>query len=187
VDLRCFVSLSLPEKIKDNIVTLTEGLRESGADIRWTRSTNLHITLKFLGQVPELGIAGISGALGKVLDQKKSFIIKFSGLGVFPDIRRPRVVWVGIEKPRRLLALQQEVADSLVPLGFSLEDRPFRAHLTLGRLRSRVGLGKFLKELASMEETFFGEFRVSALKLMKSELAPSGAVHTELSVHGLGG
>jgi 2'-5' RNA ligase len=187
LDLRCFVSIGLPEDIKDNIITLTEGLRNHGADIKWIRSVNLHLTLKFLGQVPEQGISDISRALDEALAQSKDFMIKFKGLGVFPDIRRPRVIWVAVDEPGRLEALQKDIESCLVRLGSKQDERPYTAHLTLGRLRSQKGFKPVSKELVTMEGTFFGEFRAGLVKLMKSEFLPSGVVHTELSGHPFGG
>jgi 2'-5' RNA ligase len=180
VDLRCFIALELPKELKSDISSLTENLRDSGADVRWVPSENLHLTLKFLGNVPEEGLPGIRERVEEAAARSRSFKALLSGVGVFPGARRPRVVWIGLEDADELPALQGRIDENLRALGFQPEGRPFSPHLTIGRVRSQKGTVRLMKGLEALKDTVFGEFTAGSVSVMKSRLGPSGAKYTRL-------
>jgi 2'-5' RNA ligase len=178
--LRCFVAIELPEKLKEEIAVRTEGLRKSGADAKWIKAENLHLTLKFLGDTPEDMLPAVKDSLEKALNGHEKFRLSLSGAGVFPDRKRPRVVWVGVEDSDRLVALQKDVEVAMAGLGFEAEKRPYSPHLTIGRLKSPRRRDLFLRELDAVSGEEFGKAEVAEISVMKSILKPSGAEHSRL-------
>ncbi len=178
--MRCFISIELPEEIKNKIDALTASLRESGADVKWVPAENLHLTIKFLGDTSEDLISEIKKRLSAIADSYKSSRVSLAGTGVFPDKKRPRVVWIGITGQGNLLELQKAVDGAMAPLGYRPEERPFKAHLTIGRVRSLRGVDDMLRELDILKARHFGDIEIHAVSLMKSELGPKGSKYIRL-------
>lgn len=148
--------------------------------VRWVAPENFHFTIKFLGPVPEENIEGIASALKEAVSSVSRFVIAARGIGIFPDIRRPRVIWVGLDG-KNLERLVRAVESVLEPLGFAPESRPFQPHLTLGRWSRQETRGEVLrKEIARWTHTAFGEFPVEHVTLFQSVLNPRGAVYMAL-------
>ena len=180
MNIRCFVAVELPEALKETIASRTERVRKSGADARWVRAENFHLTLKFLGSVPEEMLPELREALAEAVRPYAGFRLGFRGAGVFPNRRQPRVVWVGTYDSDRLVDLQRDIELALEPLGFEAEKRPFSAHLTIGRLKSQKRRDFLLRELDELAEEDFGQFDVTEVALMKSTLKPGGAEYSRL-------
>jgi 2'-5' RNA ligase len=180
MDLRCFIAIELSESLKKNIDARTKSLRETDADVKWVPWENLHLTMKFLGKTPEKLVPDIKERLLKAVSPHEKFHIRFYGAGVFPDIRRPRVVWIGILDSDRLIRLQQDIEASMVALGYDTESRPYTPHLTIGRLRSPKGKDALLRELEKFKEVGFDDMEVRSVSVMKSELKPTGARYFRL-------
>ena len=149
---------------------------------------NLHLTLKFLGAVPEERIQAIVAALARSGSELRPFDARFRGLGAFPSTSRPRVIWAGVlDGAPEMIELARRVDAALAALGFAREERPFSPHVTLGRMR-RPGRDPTLTEaLAGGSTREFGRMRVPGAFLMRSELSPRGARYTELAEMPLGG
>lgn len=162
-------------------------LKRSLTGIRWVGLENLHFTLKFLGPVQEEKVVPIRNALEQALSAIPRFSIIGRGIGVFPDIRRARVLWAGLEgKPLGPLAVEVETA--LEPIGFAREKRAFRPHLTIGRWRNFDGQSKRLnQEIERWKDCDFGESWVEEVVFFQSVLKPQGAVYSPLKVITLGG
>jgi 2'-5' RNA ligase len=175
--VRCFVALEIPGTLREHIGSMTGALRASGADARWVPAENLHLTLKFLGNVREEGLSDIRQQVAAAAALHGGFGVRFEGMGVFPGRRRPRVVWIGVSEPLGIVRLQRDIQDNLALLGYLPEKRPYTPHLTLGRVRSQRGIDSMLWEIDALRDTGFGEFRANSVSLMKSELRPSGAEH----------
>ena len=152
-----------------------------GLPMRWGRPESIHLTLKFLGNVPVDAVATIGQALRQAVEGLAPFSVVAQGLGCFPNTTRPRVLWMGLDDSQHeLIQLQQRIESTLAVLGLSMERRLFRPHLTLARARgTRVGreLDAFLSEHKSH---IFGSLVVSHIHLMRSDLSAKGAVHTRL-------
>ena len=180
--IRTFIAIELPEKIGSAISKVQEGIRSYGFKIRWVRPENIHLTLKFLGNIKEADTEKVGKIVFESVKGYKPISLKAKGIGVFPGIKKPRVVWTGISDQLNLLTeLQKTLDEKLEGIGFPKEKRPFRGHLTLGRVKAKIDpkrLSDALKEFAKFESESFSADRVI---LYKSELKPKGAVYTKLA------
>ena len=179
--IRTFVACELPREIRSEIGQIQEDLKHRRLRLKWVRPENLHLTLKFLGDVSTGQIDTIVAAIEKVARAFMPISLAAKGIGVFPGIRRPRVLWVGIggQFPQ-LGQLQATVADELARAGFPAEKRPYKGHLTIGRIKTAVDprqLAAALTEYADFETT---AFTVDEVVLFRSQLRPDGPVYTRL-------
>jgi len=175
--LRLFVGIPLPDSYQRNLKSFTNLLGSRlKSKVRWTRPGNWHLTLKFLGDVEESQVDDIKGVLSAI--EFPAFDMRSGDCGCFPDMERPRVIWKGFRKgARRCEALAGAVEDALEPLGFEREKRPFKCHLTLGRVKQRKRDDWEGCLHAAGQESWPG-FTVDRFVLWRSELNPGGAVHT---------
>src|SRR5262249_28835571 len=133
---RTFICIEIPESIKARIETLQAGLRSMGASISWTRSPNIHITIKFLGEVAVSKMAALQQAAERACAPVESFNLTVAGTGCFPSPRNARVLWVGLQPlPEELNRLQSGIENELEGIGFARESKRFSPHLTIGRVR----------------------------------------------------
>jgi 2'-5' RNA ligase len=139
----------------------------------------MHLTLKFLGDIAQAQVEPILTALRATLSNLSSFSVQASGLGAFPNLRRPKVLWAGLHG-EGLVGLQEKVESALVALDFSREERDFTPHLTLGRVRSLRGWEQVLAVVKKHEQVQFGESLVDRVTLYQSTLRPDGAVYSPL-------
>lgn len=184
--IRSFIAAELPEEVKSGLRQLQTDLKSAGHTfVKWVPPEGIHITLKFLGSIPATKVSEISKIMEASSQGFPQFQIKTSGLGAFPNLRQPRILWLGISSGvDKLTALQQCIDIPLVPLGFAQEMRPFTPHLTLARLRERTSpqerqeFGKLVME--TRFETAY-EVNINSLSLMRSQLLPGGAVYSRLA------
>ncbi len=179
--LRCFIAVGLPEPLKRAVGGVITRLKESGADIKWVPSENLHFTLKFMGPTGEELIGEIKDALSKKISHYAPFYIKIGGVGYFPGGKNPRVIWIGIEEQGFLADIYRDVEQVMVKFGYPQEGRPFSPHLTIGRVRSPRKVAEVIRRLDEFRTMVFDEFEVKAVALMKSELKPGGAEYSALA------
>lgn len=190
--LRTFIAIELDRDLKAELVLLQDRLREQVAprSVRWVQPDGIHLTLKFLGDTPAETVGAIEAALTRATAAYQPFAFSVGGLGCFPNARRPRVVWVGLQEPTGVLArLRHDIEAHIAPLGFPTEGRPFHAHLTLGRVQRRASKSEVREigeAVASSAVGTVGEMAVSSVSFIKSDLRPSGAVYTTLSEAGFG-
>jgi 2'-5' RNA ligase len=172
--IRSFVAVELPEPVRAALGRIQEGAKVAGgAGAKWVSPGGIHLTLKFLGNVDEAKVPHLVQALTTACEGSGPIALALSKLGVFPGPSRPRVAWVGLSGGvSELLRLQEQVEKALSPLGFPREERAFTPHLTL----ARVFVEGFLK--AAPEAV---SFRVEGISLMRSQLAPSGAIYSRLA------
>lgn len=179
--IRTFIALSLPEDVKAVLEAFGGELKKSNADVSWVRPQSIHLTLKFLGNVPEEAIEPISTALSEVASSITPFSLQVAGCGAFPTIKQIRVVWAGVRGDLAILRLLQTgVEKAMVPLGFKPEDRPFSPHLTLGRARGRRGLQALQERLMANQDFQTPPFDSREVVLYRSDLKPDGARYTPL-------
>ena len=185
--IRAFIAISLPASVLQAMGQAQDKLRSLGQGIRWVRQEGIHLTLKFLGDVDTDRVENIHMAMERASQGTSPFVLTGEGIGVFPDLRRPRVIWIGLSGDLQVLfALQAHLESQLKGLGFPKEKRPFKGHLTLGRVKGRVGtteLGKALEGLGSFQTD---AFTVQSLALFQSTLRPQGAIYTKLADVSLG-
>jgi 2'-5' RNA ligase len=178
--MRCFVAVDVPEEVRARVSVLTGRLRAAAprADVRWTSAETLHVTLKFLGEVPDARVPAVEQALGAVAAAHGPVTLVAAGAGGLPTPSRPRVVYVGIlGQVEALTRLAGGVDGVLEALGFPGERRAFRGHLTVGRVRSPRGGAGLAAALRNEEGAAAGTWTARELVLYHSRLRPSGAVH----------
>lgn len=180
--IRAFLAMDPPEEILGEIGRIQGRLqRLIRGELRWVRPEAIHLTLKFFGDIPESAVADIAAVVEPAAAGAAPFSLAIGGAGVFPDQRRPRVLWLGMDGDvPRLLRIQQEIEGELGKIGFPAEERPFRPHLTLARIKSPRGLTGLERALEKGEGYAAGEFTASGIGLIRSELTPRGAVYTRL-------
>jgi 2'-5' RNA ligase len=178
--LRCFIALELPEELKKKIYGYIEKLKSAGADVKWIPPENLHLTLKFLGNTPEELLKNINERLISLSKSHDRFSLQVSGAGAFPNVKYPRVVWLGVHDSEEIIKLQHDIDESMAGLGFEKDDKQFTPHLTIGRVRSMKNKDALIKELATLKEVDFGKIEVNNITVMKSELKQGGAEHFKL-------
>lgn len=182
--MRTFIAIELPQEIRDFLGRIQEQLKTSGADVKWVNPENIHLTLKFLGEIDEKKMAKISEILNDIAENKNSFQIRISSLGAFPNMDFPRVIWVGIgQGDAETKAIAKELEEKIVRLGIPKEDRPFSSHITIGRTRSTLNREKLVRSLVSMEDKVEKEnltFSATKITLFKSTLTPKGPIYETL-------
>lgn len=180
--IRAFVAIPLDRAVRERIAEVQSELGKTLSGIRWTGRENLHLTLKFLGGVEDEKVAPIAAALAEALRPISPFSLLCRGLGVFPDIRKPRVLWAGLEgAPLGKIAASIEAAAQ--SLGFEREKREFKPHLTIGRWREFGGGADALRrEVERRRAHDFGSSEVNEVIFFQSVLKPGGPVYTPLRV-----
>jgi 2'-5' RNA ligase len=177
---RTFICLELPETIRVHAEALQRRLAGLGDKIRWVNPRNLHLTLRFLGEISRSQVETVCLAVRCAAARVDAFSIRFSGAGCFPSARRPKVFWVGIAETKDLLRLFEAVEEELFCAGFPREIRPFSPHLTVGRLRVDRA-SPALTDALTRAEFEAAPFLVTHVTVMKSDLKKSGAVYTVLA------
>lgn len=184
-EIRTFVAVKIDERIREAISQIQKLLRQGGSRVKWVEPHNLHITLKFLGDIKEDNLSLYYQALEKGVEDFSSFTLTFQGLGAFPSLKRPRVLWVGVkEGGNQLSALSKAIATSLVQASLidekELKNNRFSPHLTLGRIRSQKGLGELLKLVKENENFQGGTMEVNQVHFIKSTLTTKGPNYSVL-------
>jgi len=179
--VRSFIAILLDEAVRDAIASEVERLKPLARSVAWVPPQNLHLTLKFLGELQTESLEAIKEALVEGVSEAERFTLAFHGLGVFPGLARPRVLWVGVAHGAlQCQALQARVDAALARRGLPKEGRPYTPHLTIGRVRDPRGLTALQQAITRNAQKGFGDSRVSSISLMRSDLHPSGARYTEL-------
>jgi 2'-5' RNA ligase len=180
--MRLFIAIPLPDEVRDRVAAVQERLKKVPADVAWVRSEKFHLTLKFLGEVPDEKVAPVADVLSAAVRKFAPFAASLHGLGAFPAMCSPRVVWVGIRDGRQPLAELAEAVDgALQAVGFVREQRPYSAHLTLGRVRSSGNLDALVKRLALLKDLPFGDFTVDHIDIIRSIMHPQGSEYQSLA------
>jgi RNA 2',3'-cyclic 3'-phosphodiesterase len=183
--IRAFIAIDLSPEIQQRLDKVLEDFKNQLANIpvRWVAVTNIHLTLKFLGDVSISNLALLTNMLQAEVSAHHQFEISVGSSGAFPNLRQPRVIWVGIEAPQELIAIQNGIEAATARLGYTREDRPFSPHLTLGRV-PRNATTQDVKDISKVLETnkvgFLGVTCVEQIHLYRSDLHPTGAVYTQL-------
>jgi 2'-5' RNA ligase len=188
--LRAFIAIEIPPGIKKAIAAQTASLQTNASRaVRWVTAENTHLTLKFLGEISPNNVDLLSQALLGECGQVAPFEITVTGLGCFPNMRRPRVIWIGLNVPPELNKLRLKIESATDRLGYSAEEKPFSPHLTIGRVREQASPDE-LKRLQSSLEALtigaLGTFTAQSVYLFKSDLQPAGPIYSHLFCARLG-
>ena len=181
--IRSFLAFELPPEIREEIGTISRELRKSRLPARWVREENIHLTIVFLGSIDENVVEDLKERVGSVVKGFTGFKARLSGVGVFPNRRRPQVLWTGLDGDiEGLSRLRDELQDALKVFGLREEKRPFRAHLTLGRFKDRLDNDEELKGILDRYHDIASELcSLDELVLFKSDLKPGGPVYTKMA------
>jgi RNA 2',3'-cyclic 3'-phosphodiesterase len=178
--VRLFVALEIPSAVRQNLATLLNSFRAITKGPRWGRAENLHVTLKFLGEIAEGKVDAVRSALG-VIRSDRTVALEFRGLGFFPNEKHPRVFWTGMEASPNLKTLAGDIEGAMEKLGIPRERREFSPHLTLARFE-RPRLPEELRKLiADHQQREFGSLHTNEFHLIQSKLKPAGAEYTTVA------
>jgi RNA 2',3'-cyclic 3'-phosphodiesterase len=172
--IRTFIAFELPEEIKTLLGEIISALRPKAKEVKWVQPQGLHVTLKFLGDIDEKIVPGLSRGLDAIAQDYPPLPVYITRLGAFPDMKRPRVFWAGLSGDIRVMSdIAGRVDKICTPFGLEPEKRPFRAHITIGRLKipTVVNVAQEVRE---------SPFTIENIVLYKSELSPSGARYSVL-------
>jgi 2'-5' RNA ligase len=179
--MRTFIAIDLDEGLKKALETFAGELKPLTSSVRWVGPSGMHLTLKFLGEISEEDAARVSLALEETASRHRVFSLVLERTGTFPPGgSAPRVLWVGVVPAAPLLALQEDIEGQMAKLGFEREKRAFHPHLTLGRVKSPVGLDPLVREMRQQQDRRFGDMSVQKFIFFQSALKPSGAEYTIL-------
>ncbi len=179
--IRAFIAIDLPESLRTAIRAIQTDIRSSGFKAKWVRPENIHLTLKFLGDADTHLIEKINAAIKTSAKEIAPFRLSGRRLGVFPNSRRPRVLWMGLfGQIGALIRLQKKIKEQLALLGFAKEKRTFTGHLTIGRIKGKAPLRQVNRILTQYETYVTEPFTVKEVILFKSQLTPAGSIYTRL-------
>jgi 2'-5' RNA ligase len=173
--------VELPDEVKKNIAELANELKAAGAGVKWVEAKNLHISLKFLGWVEDRKLDELTDLTTKAVAGTGSFKARFESIGTFPEGKSPRVIWAGtVEGGERLCNLAKILEETLSKAGFRSEDREFKPHITIARVKEKKGADKLKEKIGNIKEAKFGEALVDRIYIMKSTLTPTGPIYEKV-------
>jgi len=178
--MRTFIAVDLPQEIKQKIDAVSASLKKQGGRVSWVRAANLHLTMKFLGEIDDGLLPDLKRALQQQISQIPRFQFSLKDLGAFPNLHKPRVIWIGIDSGvEELTDLAIKVDEATHSLGFEKENRPFSAHLTIARVKDPRTVTDLIAEV---QNSLFESEPIPAdeVIIMKSQLTPHGAIYTPL-------
>ncbi|MFN3491284.1 MAG: RNA 2',3'-cyclic phosphodiesterase, partial [Anaerolineales bacterium] len=183
--IRAFIALDLPQPIQDSIEKESSRLQKilGQKTIRWTPIQNMHLTLKFLGNIPNTHVDFLKQMLTQTADSHSAFDLQIGGLGSFPSLKLPRVLWLGVQSSAGLMAAQKNIEEAVNKLGYEKEARAFSPHLTLGRVKQNIpqpDLQKIRNTLQTFQLSKIPSARVDSVHLYQSELNSEGSIYTKL-------
>ncbi len=180
--IRAFIAIEIGSEIKTRVSEHIDKLKRTGADVKWVDPENIHLTLKFLGNIEEDTLPGLNEIISNVVSDLESFNINIRNFGTFPNLKRPRVIYVCVdEKENNLLTLYENLNKGVEELGIKGESKKFVGHITVGRIRTQKNISKLTTVLKSETERFFGLEKVNYLSLMQSQLTHEGPFYTKLN------
>lgn len=184
--MRLFVAVEFPQAVRRRAWRATAPLREADLPVKWVGPERLHLTLKFLGETDEARVPALGEALDRAAGAAGPLELRLAGVGAFPSLQAPRVLWIGVEGPPELERLHEAVDEALAELGFERERRDFHPHVTLGRARrGHGGLGRAERLVERIEVDV--ACTADDVRLVRSVLSPEGARYSVVSSHALSG
>ncbi len=183
--IRAFIAVDISPELRAELERTISSLRSDLGGVKWLKPENIHLTLKFLGETDREKIEAIGELLEETARRHSPFTIEVGDLGAFPEMKRPRVIWLGVERRRELIALAGDIEERLEGFGFEKEKRAFRPHLTLGRVKVPPDSSKLADAFRRIGAVSFVSLDVKMILLLQSTLTPHGAVYQVLSRHRL--
>ena len=187
--MRTFIAVELPEEIRTILSNIQDELKQARADVKWVKPENIHLTLKFLGEIEEDKVLKIQSTLNQIASKNSGFNLCLSSLGSFPKLQYPRVIWIGVENDQPIQEIAETLEKELLKIGLPAETRPFSSHITLGRVRSGLNRKALIEKLEFLNKNLCSsrtEFKVLSLTLFKSTLTPQGPIYEAIFKKSLG-
>jgi 2'-5' RNA ligase len=181
--MRTFIAIKLPQNIRTGLSNIQDELKQTGADVKWVKPDNIHLTLKFLGEIDDSLAEKIKSVISAAAQQTPSFNLSLSQLGAFPKIQFPRVIWIGVNNDQPVIKMAKDLEQELIKIGIPTESRAFNSHITLGRVRSAQNRRALSEKLETLNKPSSSqpEFTVSGITLFKSTLTPQGPIYEAIS------
>ena len=179
--LRTFLAIDVDEDLKAKMYRIIKEFKKIDANIKYVDLENLHLTLKFFGEIDSEGIDLLSSKIESVVSNFDEFTIKIKGCGAFPNTNRIKVIWLGIDDDELIRQLHDELDKEFVKLGLD-KDKRFSSHLTIGRMRNAKGKNKVKSTIEEFEDVEIGEMSVDRIILKKSTLTPQGPIYEDLRI-----
>ncbi|MFH1458344.1 MAG: RNA 2',3'-cyclic phosphodiesterase [Candidatus Omnitrophota bacterium] len=184
--MRTFIAIELPEEIKESLAQLQGRLKDSKADVKWVEPKNIHLTLKFLGEINDEQLREITKILEQVAEKNVGFQMRISSIGVFPKMNFPRVIWVGLDKgDSETKKIATDLEERIIAVGIPREKQTFSSHITIGRVKSSFNRDELVNCLKAIDSLEGKEFVVQKIILFKSILTPKGPTYEALKVASL--
>jgi 2'-5' RNA ligase len=178
--MRLFIAMPVPRDIQEELGRIVFLLKQKGGSVKWVIPKNIHLTMKFLGDTEENLVDSINEQIDAIAHDSAAVETIITRLGAFPNLSRPRIIWAGLDKNIEALAeVSGKVEEAAKALGFEAEERRFKAHLTLGRVRQAAGLGNLTSYMKSLDIPSMS-FTMDRLVLFKSTLTPRGPIYDQL-------
>lgn len=184
--IRTFLGIKIPKNITDKIEKIQKEIENLGVDAKFVEKENLHFNLKFFGSRKTEETEKIKKVVKNAVPKFKKFELEISRIGVFPSKSAPRVLWLGVAEDKELEKLYDELENQFEKIGITKENRPFKAHLTLCRMRSDKNKENLIEKMSEYEHKSFGKFLVDELVLVQSKLSPKGPTYVDLGKFRLG-
>jgi len=183
--MRLFIAVALPHPLQEEIERHTASLRERlGASVmKWVPARNMHLTIKFLGEVPQTHVPPLQEMLGSTAAECGAFTLTIGGFGCFPGRGKPRILWIGVEPEKALITLRQRIEAGAAQLGYPRDHQPFSGHLTIGRVRrdlENADLGVLRSVVLDTEIGLIGRATIDSMHLFRSDLQPAGPIYTSI-------
>lgn len=180
--MRCFIAIELPESVRTGLGELSARLRRSGVRASWVRPENMHVTLRFLGEISEECVEEVVRLLQNSYANASPFQLTLRGTGAFPNVKTPHVIWAGISPNDAILEVQRVAEDVGQRVGCGREKNRFHPHVTLARIKDPRSASGLQRYLAAEKDWEGGEVGVEQVAVFKSELTPAGPIYTRLAV-----
>lgn len=184
--MRIFIAAHVPMPVRKELEGLRSEIEPTGARGRWTKAESMHLTFKFLGETQGSRVPEILDSMERAASGHQPMALEARGLGVFPHLQRPRILWAGLTPQQEMRLLQEDLEGELESLGFAPEERSFHPHLTLLRIKSRPDRIRFARLVTSHRDSCFGQFSLPEMILFQSLLKPEGAEYNVLGRAPLG-
>jgi 2'-5' RNA ligase len=180
--MRCFIAIELPDEVRDRLADLQEQMAGLGRAVRWSKVESVHLTVKFLGEVPDQRVAEVCETARRIAEKHPVFDLEVAGAGCFPPRGLARIIWAGIPQlPQPLVDCQRECEEQFAAMGFEKENRPYKPHLTVGRVNDPGASNRVRQLLRQFESFTAGAFTADELTVFQSELRRGGSVYTPLA------
>ena len=181
--LRAFIAIELPETVRTALRQVQKRFQAYHFKIRWVKAENIHLTLKFLGNIRVEAVEEIRQTISEEIENRGPFNLQAKGVGVFPGVKRPKVLWAGVTGDmEHLVSLQQIIDGRLARIGFKREKRRYKGHLTLGRIKGGIDSRQLVEAMGQVGEFESDHFSVNRVVLFQSRLKANGAEYTHLHV-----